>query len=154
MLQKKVMNKKRENLIMYKKSLNTFCRKVDGSRDIEWNTFFKMAATLIPIRPRQFRFRFKRHPPTSPKIIPCSLFFFTLYHLFTGLWRSRAARRAHLRRLVRWPSFHVIAGDGTDWAPYDCAQLMVSIEHSQLGTDRLCTRITVHHVDWTHYPWI
>ena len=35
MLQKKVMNKKRENLIMYKKSLNTFCRKVDGSRDIE-----------------------------------------------------------------------------------------------------------------------
>ena len=70
---------------MYKKCLNTFCRKVDGSRDIERNAFLKMAATLIPIRPRQSRFRLRRHPPTSPEIIPCSLFFFTLYYLFTGL---------------------------------------------------------------------
>ena len=46
-----------ENLIIYKKGFNTFCRKVDGSRDIERNAFFKMAATLIPIRPRQSRFR-------------------------------------------------------------------------------------------------
>ena len=60
---------------MYKKSPNTFCRKVDGSRDIERNAFFKMVATLIPIRPRQSRFLLRRHPPTSPKIIPCSLFF-------------------------------------------------------------------------------
>ena len=84
MEQKKSLTKKMENLIMYKKSLNTFCRKVDGSRDIERNAFFNMAATLIPIRPRQSRFRLKRHPPTSPEIIPCS-FFFTLYHLYTGL---------------------------------------------------------------------
>ena len=32
------------NLIMYKKSLNTFCGKVDGSRDIERNAFSKMTA--------------------------------------------------------------------------------------------------------------
>ena len=30
----------------------------------------------------------------------------------------------------------------------------VSIEHNRLGTDRLCTEITVHHVDWRRYPWI
>ena len=60
---------------MYKKGLNVFCRKVNGSRDIELNAFSKMAATLIPIRPRQSRFRLERHPPTSPEIIPCSLFF-------------------------------------------------------------------------------
>ena len=60
------------NLIMYKKSLNAFRRKVDGSRDIERNAFFKMAATLIPIRPRQSRFRLSRHPPTIPEIIPRS----------------------------------------------------------------------------------
>ena len=70
---------------MYKKGLNTFCREVDGSRDIERNVFFKMAVTLIPIRPRQSRFRLKRHPPTSSEIIPCFLFFSPLYHLFTGL---------------------------------------------------------------------
>ena len=69
-------------LIMYKKGLYTFCRKVDGSRDIERNAFFKMAVTLIPIRPRQCRFWLRRHPPTSPEIIPCSLFFSTLYRLF------------------------------------------------------------------------
>ena len=63
------------NLIMYKKGFNTFCRKVDGSRDIERNAFFTMAAALIPIRPRQSRFRLRRHPLTSPEIIPCSFFF-------------------------------------------------------------------------------
>ena len=47
---------------MYKKDLNAFCRKVDGSQDIERNAFFKMAATLIPIRSRQSRFRLRRHP--------------------------------------------------------------------------------------------
>ena len=71
-----------DNLIMYKKGLHTFCRKVDGSRDIERNAFFKMVATLIRIRLRQYRFRLRRQFPTSPEIIPCSLFFFTL---FTGL---------------------------------------------------------------------
>ena len=35
MFQKEVINKKKKNLIMYKKVLNTFCRKVDDSRDIE-----------------------------------------------------------------------------------------------------------------------
>ena len=63
MLQEKVSNKKMENLIMYKKGFNTFCRKVNGSRDIERHAFFKMAATLIPIRPRQYRLRLRRHPP-------------------------------------------------------------------------------------------
>ena len=75
MLQKKSFTKKRENLIMYKKGFNTFCRKVDGSRDIERNAFSNMAATLISIRPCQSRLRLRRHPPTSPEIITCSLFF-------------------------------------------------------------------------------
>ena len=35
MLQKMSYTKKMENSIMYKKGLNTFCRKVDDSRDIE-----------------------------------------------------------------------------------------------------------------------
>ena len=46
---------------MCNKGPNTFCCKV--------------AATLIPIRTSQSRFRLRIHPPTSPKVIPCSLCF-------------------------------------------------------------------------------
>ena len=74
MLKKKI-TKKMETLIMYKKGPDTFCREVDRSRDIERSAFFKMAATLISIRPRQSRFRLWRHPPTSSEIIPYSFFF-------------------------------------------------------------------------------
>ena len=74
MLQKKSSTKKMENLIMCKKGFNTFCRKVDGSRDIERNAFFKMAATLIPIRPRQSRFRLRRHPLPALKLYHVSFF--------------------------------------------------------------------------------
>ena len=63
-----------KNLIMYKKGLNNFCHKGDRSWDIERNAFFKMVETLIPIRPRQSRFKLKSHPPISPVIIPCSFF--------------------------------------------------------------------------------
>ena len=69
-----------ENLIMYKKGLNTFCREVDDSRDIEWNAVFKMAAILTPIRPHQSRLKLKRHPPSSPEIIRCSFL-----RIFVGL---------------------------------------------------------------------
>ena len=64
-----------ENLIVYKKGLDTFCRKVDGLRDIEHNAFFKMAATLIPIRPRQSRFRLRRHPLPALKLYHVPDFF-------------------------------------------------------------------------------
>ena len=84
-----------ENLIMYKKGLNTFCRKVEGSRDIERNVFFKMAATLIPIRPCQSRFRRSRHPPTSPEIEPCSLFFLPYITYILGC----DARAPHAERI-------------------------------------------------------
>ena len=76
---------------MNQKGLNTFCRKVNGSRDIEQNAFFKMAATLIPIRSRQSRFRRRRHLPTSPEIIPCSLFFF--HPISPIYWAVTLARR-------------------------------------------------------------
>ena len=62
---------------MYKKGLNTFCRKVDLSRDIERNALFKMAATLIPIRPRQSRFRLDWHPLPALKLYHVP--FFSLY---------------------------------------------------------------------------
>ena len=81
---------------MYKKGLNTLYRKVDDSRDIEGSTFFKRAATLIPIRPRQSRFRPKRHPPSSPEIIPCSLFFF---HPISPYILGCDARAPHAERI-------------------------------------------------------
>ena len=39
-----------------------------------------MAATLIPIRPRQSRFRLRRNSPTSPEIIPYFVFFFAIMY--------------------------------------------------------------------------
>ena len=79
-----------ENLLIYKKELKTFCRKVDGSRDIEGNVFFKMAATLIPIRSRQSRFKLRRHPSTTPAIILCSFFFHPISPIY---WAVTLARR-------------------------------------------------------------
>ena len=71
---------------MYKKGLNTFCRKVDGSRDIERNAFFNMAATLILITPRQSRFRLRRHPPPALKLYHVPLFFHPIHlRVFTEL---------------------------------------------------------------------
>ena len=74
---------------MTKKGLYTFCRKVDGSRDIERNAFFKMTATLIPIRPSQSRFRLERHPPPALKLYHVPYFFHPISPIYWAVTFAR-----------------------------------------------------------------
>ena len=76
---------------MYKKGLNTFCRKVDRSQDIERNAFFKMAATLIPIRPRQSIVDLDSRDISLPALkLYHVLFFHPISHIY---WAVKFARR-------------------------------------------------------------